>query len=318
MEDRTVLRLAIGFVATFYGRHFTYIILYAQVLRGRHTAFFSRLRREIEDLINKLRASRPRLREATNATQDALRRIGPLQEAYQRASASGGDEHEAAVLQMELDELQQDLLRMGHAGTSVIGALDPDRLGSLAREVYLGLAALADAATANGASRLGITFDIGERVISRVDAVLTPLLYRLLEELRRRSSDVARLLDDPRFERFPEFFRRAICSSIGLSLAFHVERTVFAAANAVWGAELLLSGALGLLPYRWQQRALEAGDEAAGQHVRHAALGVLAACGAYYQLLGPGQRLPRALWLVTLLPLVAERWVQGATMAVRM
>ena len=57
---------------------------------------------------------------------------------------------------------------------------------------------------------------------------------------------------------------------------------------------------------------------AAGQHVRHAALGVLAACGAYYQLLGPGQRLPRALWLVTLLPLVAERWVQGATMAVRM
>ena len=43
MEDRTVLRLALGFVATFYGRHFTYIILYAQVLRGRHTAFFSRL-----------------------------------------------------------------------------------------------------------------------------------------------------------------------------------------------------------------------------------------------------------------------------------
>ena len=255
-----MLRLAIGFVATFYGRHFTYIILYAQVLRGRHTAFFSRLRREIEDLINKLRASRPRLREATSATQDALRRIGPLQEAYQRASASGGDEHEAAVLQMELDELQQDLLRMGHAGTSVIGALDPDRLGSLAREVYLGLAALADAATANGASRLGITFDIGERVISRVDAVLTPLLYRSrscggARRMSRGCSTIRALSDSrilpssdlqldwaqPRFPRRADRLRRR-------------QRRV--------GCRAASLRCIGPLPYRWQQRALEAGDEA--------------------------------------------------------
>ena len=51
--------------------------------------------------------------------------------------------------------------------------------------------------------------------------------------------------------------------------------------------------------------------------LRRLAVALLAACGAYYQLLGRGARPPTLMTALLFAPRWAERWVQAATFAAR-
>jgi hypothetical protein len=209
-------RFVVGAIATFYGRHATYLLLFAQVYREKGHPLLLLARRALMAAIHGVRRQAPRIREASDASRDAMRRLGILQDAYLRASQAN-DEAEAAVLQAELQELQQDVMRMGAASSSVLGAVNPSAVLASVRGLYASIAALSAAATANGAvaplpteptagrgrisrtlmsergvprcgqRRVGIHFDVGERAVTVVRAIVEPLLRSLLAEARRCS-----------------------------------------------------------------------------------------------------------------------------------
>ena len=83
-------------------------------------------------------------------------------------------------------------------------------------------------------------------------------------------------------------------------------------------AELLLGAANDALPPAWRARLNPPGPPGSvRQQARQSALVLLAAGGLYYQLLGAGAHLPRAMRVVLLAPLWAERCAQTATFAVK-
>ena len=318
-----------GVVANFYGRHLTYSLLFAQVYKRNGEPFVRRLVQEVDELIRRARSQGPQLQEATSASRDAMRRLNQLQEAYLRERADGGNEHEASVLQAELqdlqDELQHDVLRMGAAGSSLLETLDPHRLSMLLRGLYIGFVGLASAATTNGARKLGIGFDIGERVARAIHEVVAPAVRRLLPELSRYWPALGRLYTDPRFDWWLDLALTAFCSSVGIGIAVHVERLVFVGANCVWGAEMIVDAATAcvssLLPRRWQEQ-LEAPSHqfvgaAPAQLARLSAVLLVATSGLYYQARLGGKRMPLAMRAILFAPLLAERALEAATFAVR-
>lgn len=322
-----VLKFAAGTLTTFYGRHFAYTLLFAQVFEQHGRPFLRRALQDMRELMRRARDQSAHINEATAASRDAVRRLNALQEAFTRASAEGGNDHEADLLQREMmqmqDELQQDMLRVGAASSSILSSLEPHRLAMMARGLYLGFVGLAAAATSHGARRLGIGCDIGERLARAIYALCEPVVHRhVLPLLCRLSRDFDRVHAHPDFGRYLDLVLVALCSSVGVGVAYQVERLVFVAANTIWGAELMVaaaSEALGpLLPDGWR-RPLAAPHHTRRVHtLRLSATLLLATGGAYSQLvLGRGAEMPLAMRAVLFAPLLAERWLMGATQLVR-
>ena len=67
-----------------------------------------------------------------------------------------------------------------------MSALDPRRLAEVARELYVDFAATANAATANGARRVGIGFDIGERLSRAVHDALEVEVLQASQDVSSR------------------------------------------------------------------------------------------------------------------------------------
>lgn len=331
-----LLRFSVGTLSAFYGRHFTYVLLYAQVYALHGRPFLQRVMREVDLLIRLARENRPRIDEATAASRDAMRQLSRLQEAYARASAEGGDPEEAAILQRELlelqEELQFDVLRLGTVGRSILGAMDPHRIMLALRGLCAGFVSLASAATSNGAQKVGVGFDISERAANAIYRVVAPLVHEhAIPWLCEHSAELRRLHDDDqRLRRYVDVVVVALCSSVGVGVAFHLERAVFVAANCVWGAELILSAASQvvrqLLPRTWDaslQRAMRPAADGPGARraraVRISATLLLATSGAFYQFSDGlvDAALPAAMRVVLFAPLLTERWLQTATLAVR-
>jgi hypothetical protein len=308
---RPLLEFSCGALSCFYGRHFTYTLLYAQVFRHSGLPILKRALLEI-------RSARllPRLRSAGAVVNDTVRRISHISEALRRARESGND-HEAVVLEAELAELQREVLEMGQPASSFLSAIDPGRLVALGRELYGGLSSLASQATTNCARRVGIYINIGEQLSRVVHDAVAPLLRRLLQGLRRYSPAIDALHNDVRGSDWLELALRAICSSIGIGVAFYFESLVFSAANAQWGAELMLStaasGARALMSHQHPLHALLRTNSPA----MRSASWLLAAAGLHHQDLGSGRRLPAAYRLVLLAPLISERWLRAVTCTVR-
>ena len=219
------------------GRHFCFTLLYVQVLRQTWPMF----RRTIGEIC----AARllPAMREANMVAQGVLQRLGAINEALQRARASG-DEREASVLEAELADLQQEMLNMGGpAAATFLQAFEPDRLLTLARNIFDTLATAAGLATSNGARVVGVGVNIGDRVCETVEAALAPLLRRGLHSLRLRAPAIDAMCRDATGARWIELGVKSVCSAVGLSLAFRFEAAVFCAANALWGSDLMLASA---------------------------------------------------------------------------
>ena len=234
---RDILRFLAGALANFYGRHFTYTFLYAQIFRSSAWPI-------IRKAVSEIRSSQlpDAIREGSNVARTVLQRVGVLNDSLARARQSG-DEREAQILEAELAELQQELLQLGPAAASFMQAADPNRLQSLAQSLYDALVAIAAEATSHGPRKLGVGVNIGGKICTAVDDALTPLLRRVLQRLRAYSQLLDYLHADPSGQRWLELGLRTVCSSIGIALAFRIEAAVFCAANALWGAELMIGSA---------------------------------------------------------------------------
>ena len=172
---------------------------------------------DIDELILLARAQGPRFAEATTASRDALARLNRLQAAYTRASAAGNAD-EAAVLQAELhelqDELQLDVMRVGAAGSSLLGALEPGRLWQIVRGLCGSFAEYAAAAAAHGTARVGVRFDLSERLARAIYAYVAPAVRdRVVPTLGEYSTAVEQARRDPRFERYLDLALGAMCAS---------------------------------------------------------------------------------------------------------
>ena len=117
----------------------------------------------------------------------------------------------------------------------------------------------------------------------------------------------------------------ATCNSIGVAIAFYFEGLLFTAANALFGAELLLASA--------EEVAVRGAAAVFGSSHHHAArhndlvklpprvalygAWLLACGGVAYQVLGRGRQLPPPLRALFFAPLFAERFVKNTTLVVR-
>jgi hypothetical protein len=349
---RNTLRFALGAVAAFYGRHFVFSLLYAQVIRQA----WPLLRKTIGEIC----AARliPAAREASAVASHVLSRLSSLHNELKCARAAG-NQHEVDVLEAELADLQQELLQLGGPATrSLLQAIDPDRLLKLAGNSFDALATAAALATSHGARKVGFAVNLGDRVCDAVEAALAPLIRRAVEMLRANSRALDDAVRTPTGNRYLEFGVRALCNWVGIALAFRFEELVFSASNALWGAELMVASAA-LAVHELRERAgggdahgragAHAAERALAQRGRHRAAAAaggaaggggggpldlvasplpstalsltcwaLAGTGLYYQRVGKGSRpLPIHLRLVLFAPLLGESWLRGATFALR-
>ena len=315
---RPVLRFACGTLACFYGRHATFTLLYCQLMDRRAPAW-----RDFLSHVQLLRALMPNLRAMNGVVQDTLQRVARLNMELSRARQNG-DARNVALLEAELEELQQEMIgQNGHLST-LVSSVDPDQLMLMLRGFARSSIELSLAATRSALLSLGIDIDIASHFSQLVHAALAPLLRRCVLTLAHHNSSVGAFLqyrtehDPTAGQRWAEMGISAICSSVGLAIAFHVERVLFACSNSMWGAELILSSlaqsADTLLPTRVSNRLFATlGRPQAASLARW----LLVALGAYHQFVGGGRKVPAALRLFLFTPLLAERSLTAATCALR-
>ena len=325
----TVLAFATGLLATFYGRHFTYTLLFAQIVdRPDCRAALQRLTDELRSIARAVRFAwseyMPRIRAANDCARDLMRRHAELHEARTRACTLG-NEHEANVLAQEIALLQSDALQMGVAVGCVLGEnVDPDRIQASARRIYEGVSVLTHAATSNGCAKVGMRINVGAEIVMAINNSIGNMLRRLLQRLRDRSELVDQIHSDPTSRWWLDWVLSATCNSIGVAIAFYFEGLLFTAANALFGAELLLASA--------EEVAVRGAAAVSGFSHHHAArrndfrlpprvalygAWLLASGGVAYQVLGRGRQLPLSLRALFFAPLFAERFVKNTTLVVR-
>lgn len=318
-----VLALASGLLATFYGRHFTYSLLFAQILdRPDCKPVVDRVKAELRRVFASLRFAWregfPRLREANQAARELMRRLGELNEARAQAR-SRGDLDEADVLEHELSMLQADAMRMGLAVGSALGVqdMDSERVSDAVRSAYDSLWLLTFAATSNGCAKAGVRVNVGAEIVLAVNNSVGNLVRRLLQRLRDYSDAVDFLQSEPTCRWWLDWTINVLCNSLGLGLAYYFEGLLFHVANALFGAELLLHAAelavaRALGPAHASRLSLRPSPTVAlyGKWA-------LAVTGVYYQQLGGGRRLPLSLRAVLFAPLLGERCVRYSAFAIR-
>ena len=96
-----LLKFAAGTLANFYGRDFTFSLLFLQAFRTHGRPFLRQAIHDIDELILLARAQGPRFAEATTASRDALARLNRLQAAYTRAVNGLGNLHDEKVVPPE-------------------------------------------------------------------------------------------------------------------------------------------------------------------------------------------------------------------------
>eukprot|EP00966_Prymnesium_polylepis_P243336 5627266-Prymnesium_polylepis.1 len=303
-----VLSFAAGLVATFYGRQLTYSILFCKCFAA---SGWQHIRPALVGMIENARRARvavdaelPGLKEAQGAAAQAVRRLPAVRDAYLRAQA-GGDDAAADRLSLELATLEQEMGAVTRASSSVgaiLRALEPQRMLELARAVYRGLVASLASATALGAAKLGIGYDIGNAVVETMRGWTAPLLQCPLEELCQAGLGAS--YDDPQVRAWTDYAIGAACSSVGVGVALQFERVVFTASNAIVGAELLMAPVL----RRLAARGLLPPSAERSQPAMLVKYSICAA-GVYAQFFGRFRALASPLHLVLLGPLLMERWL---------
>ncbi len=309
---RSLLAFATGAVATFWGKNFTYLFLFSQVVGSPS---WELVRRALEQLHDSYRGARDAMRGDPSAPNSLARatRMGELRVAYASAQTRA-DGRAMADLSAEMDELRREGGRRGEAGqqgtggsemSALLSVVDPDQFAALAKGMYAALVALTAAATSHGAAKVGLGINIGGTIAASVNATAFPALRRVL------ARPLERLCADQRARRWLDVGLSALCSSVGVGLAFYFEKLIFTAANALWGAELMASALADTLRAR--------GLPAPRVPAMHAARWLIAACGISYQYFGSGRALPSGalMRLVLFAPLLAERSLQAAATAVR-
>ena len=315
---RPVLRFACGTLACFYGRHATFSLLYWQLI-DRNTPEW----RDFVQQIQMLRVLMPNLRAMNGVVQDTLQRLARLNMELSRARQNG-DARNVALLEAELEDLQQEMIgQNGHLST-LVSSVDPDQLMLMLRGFLRTSVMLSLSAASNAVRRLGIHVDIASHISELVHAALAPLLRQGIVLLAQRSPPVDSLLryrtehDPAAGQRWTEMGISAICSSVGLAVAFHAERLLFATSNALWGADLMLSALAHsvdtVAPARVSNRLFATVGQAP---VASLARWLLVALGTYHQFIGGGRKLPAALRFALFTPMLAERTLTAATCALR-
>lgn len=324
---RSLIVLTSGSIALCYGHRINYLLLFARVFRRHGYPLLRRVTFAVQDSLASMRdlwsSNLPRFRQAQIAAQDAIHRLQTLREAYSRAQETG-DVHEAAVLEAELAELENDARRVGLVVDSLqalVAAIDLQRLQAFARDVQQGCATLAYAATSNGAAMVGIDRNIGDECARRVRALLAPRLREALHHARAHSDLLDRMHRDAAGMRWLDYIVQAACQSLGLGIAFYVEGAVFTVANAKWGAETVISTLLAPLRIETERQRTPDSQPISARRpmmkrAHSFAVWLLTACGCYYQLRS-GRRMSAPLAVVLFAPLVMERYARAITFAAR-
>lgn len=334
----SVLIISFGVVACFYGRHFTYSILF---WRAFSTAGWPTARQAAGELRQRCRAAQvaarrelpeglPSIWEASNTARQTVARLQAVHSSY-RSVQQGADPSGIEALATEVEALQADLVpatRAGSALAAVSAELQPERLLEIVRGLYAAAEASLRAAALEGSAALGLGFDVGEAVARTVNRVAAPWLHRAADEAAARSSlEVRRLREDRNARRWIALGINALCNSLGLAAAFFVEARLFMLSNARVGAAIATREALGLLT----QKGVLVGTLQPDDREVLAVQWLLCGAGIYFQLLhgagGPlgvawrccwgAPPLPNGLRLVLGLPLAAEAWLRAAVAGLR-
>jgi len=328
----SLLCLAGGALANFYGKHFVFSFLFAQIAQtGWPTVrrLVVELQAAARDLYAVWREGMPHLRAANEVARDAVRRLSELHEELARAQARGNDV-EADVLEREIMELRHDAVQStlaagpGSALANIVETLNPERLGQRLSSVHGALTELISMATTHGAAKVGIHRNIGQQVTQAINESCGPPVRLGLQRLRDHSEWVEYVHAEPQCRRWLELGLDALLNSVGIGIALHIERAVFIVANALWGVELLTGSARLALesaaPEAMQRVALHLHSGPAARHVPRAwqsTKWLLVAAGLHYQLRGAGAGMPTVMRLVFFAPLLTERWLRLTTLALR-
>jgi hypothetical protein len=204
---RSLLLFATGTLATFYGRHLNYTLLFAQAV-GSASGWPAarRLLVEFFRAYAALRNALPWLGEVSAAAREASDRLSDLRAAQARARQQG-DSPEADVLETEIAMLEV----LGSSLGETLQHVDPRQVGARTKEVYGHASQLTALATANGARKVGVSVDVADSIGQRVNRVLAPLLYRALDWMCEASETVDQLYADIRSRSWIEWACNAIC-----------------------------------------------------------------------------------------------------------
>lgn len=136
-----LLSFAIGLLVTFFGRNFTYTILFSQTFP--HSGW-PKVHKGILGVLENVRrahgafyAELPELRDARSAAAQLVGRASVLLNAY-----FGASDETTEQVSAELAELQAEMRTVSRASSSIgsiLAALEPGKLLALVRSIYDGI-----------------------------------------------------------------------------------------------------------------------------------------------------------------------------------
>lgn len=312
---RGVLMFSIGAVACFYGRNFTYSILFLQAFKASGWPIVQRASGELgltyRRTRNVLKQELPNVIVAKQTLERLQPQLLEVKASFEAARARG-DEAEAARILTKLEGLQTDVAKAMHATSSLSAisrSIDPEKVMEILRGVYNGTVACLATAMSGGIGKFGVGVNFGKMLTELATNVVKPAVLWLMRRTADKAPSVKVLVEDPNSEKWVDFLVRMVCNSAGVAVAFYFDELTFTVSNAMIGSEIMVHQ-LNLLA---ATRGLSCEDTALATGLQWALCGA----GSYRQLIGGKAKLPLPLAVVLSGPLLGEKWLRGVAAVLR-
>ena len=217
------------------------------------------------------------------AARDTLKRCSRELE----ACGDGDDAARARIIK----EAAHAALLLRKTSTSLFAAIDGPKLLEVLKEAYLGCFAAFAAVLSSTAARVGVGLGLGTKVANAVNAVVAPVVAKMLRTLRDRAlanKDIQQAVDDlsaaagvddDDVQGWIESVIGLCASALGIYVAHRLDDVVFLYGACGAGAALAVDKCAEL-GFSFKPRA------------RHLVVGALAGAGFAYQTTGIGPGLP--------------------------
>ena len=279
---KTKLLAGAGVISCFHGANFKYTILFAGSFQ---TTAWPRVKPALTALASSYKAGKREF--AANAPQlkaarDTLRRCSRELEACKA--------DDAARVRI-IKEAAHAALLLRRTSTSLFAAIDGPKLLEVCKEAYLGTFAAFAAVLSSTAAKVGVGLGLGTKVAAAVNAVVAPVVAKMLRTLRDRAlanKDIQQAVedmseaagvDDDDVQGWVESIIGLCASALGIYVAHRLDDVVFLYGACGAGAALAVD------------KCAELGFSVKPR-TRHLVVGALAAAGFAYQTTGVGPGLP--------------------------
>eukprot|EP00298_Acanthocystis_sp_HF-20_P017060 c21659_g2_i1.p1 GENE.c21659_g2_i1~~c21659_g2_i1.p1 ORF type:complete len:392 (+),score=161.28 c21659_g2_i1:22-1176(+) len=312
---KDLLSFAFGAFVCFYGKNFTYTIMFLQVFQVSGWPAIKKGHHELKESYLKarggLKKSFPVLVQSTESNSSLNTRLQNLEKEFETA-VKNDDRKSIEKLQQErkniLKDLQQTSSLASPSSLVMLGTcIDSSKIVEIFKGLYAGMVSCMACAMSTSAAKIGVGMNIGSTISTTVNETIRPFVSQQISKITEKNEQ----LSNESVQRWIDFGVHGFFSAATVLTTYYFEKTMFAVANSLTGAEMMVQALSSMIKSRTKV-SLDA-------HVGLAALQYsFASIGVYHQILRGGGNIP--VWLgrtALLFPLLFEKWLSALATTAR-